>query len=748
MIKISKLAPNKLFNKMKRIFLLFTFLLGFAQMRADEGMWLLMLIKRLNGVDMQKEGLHLTPEEIYSVNNSSLKDAIVSFGGFCTGEIVSDKGLIFTNHHCGYGAVAAASTPSKDYLKNGFWAMKEKDEFNAKDLYVRFLVRMDDATQRINSKLNNNMTAAERKAVIDAETKAIQTENSENGKYTVVVRDFFNGNEFYYFVYQDYKDIRLVGAPPSSLGKYGGDTDNWEWPRHTADFTVFRVYADAAGNPSEFKPTNVPLKPKHFLPVSLKGIKPGDFSMILGYPGRTNRYLTSYGINQMVSKDYPAWVETSKMAMDVMKKYMDKDKTTQLAYASQYASVANYWKNRQGTIDAVIKNGTIGDKQNIEKTFRQWAAQPGNEMYDGVLEEIATYYKQVSERNVERNYSSLLTRNAKYISLAYQLAPTLDAYAKQDMAGRLAMKPKVEAAIKAAYDNINPELEGEMLNSLVNLYKTRVNADVASPTIMALDANNLSTVAFSSIFANKTSVTNYILNPDRLKLDADPLLKIAKGIADDQRVSSERFVKIDDNFAKNNRLFLAGLMKAMPEKKFYPDANSTMRLTYGQIDTLPMRDDRNYFGVTENYYTTMEGLVGKYKAGDEEFDLPQRVIALQNAKDYGQYADKAGYLPVNFLSNNDITGGNSGSPVIDGDGNLIGIAFDGNSEALSGDIVFEDKWQKTISVDVRFVLWTIDKYAGARRIVDELKLVRDENTPADTGASKIKNVAPAKKKKK
>lgn len=733
---------------MKRIFLLFTFLLGFAQMRADEGMWLLMLIKRLNGVDMQKEGLHLTPEEIYSVNNSSLKDAIVSFGGFCTGEIVSDKGLIFTNHHCGYGAVAAASTPSKDYLKNGFWAMKEKDEFNAKDLYVRFLVRMDDATQRINSKLNNNMTAAERKAVIDAETKAIQTENSENGKYTVVVRDFFNGNEFYYFVYQDYKDIRLVGAPPSSLGKYGGDTDNWEWPRHTADFTVFRVYADAAGNPSEFKPTNVPLKPKHFLPVSLKGIKPGDFSMILGYPGRTNRYLTSYGINQMVSKDYPAWVETSKMAMDVMKKYMDKDKTTQLAYASQYASVANYWKNRQGTIDAVIKNGTIGDKQNIEKTFRQWAAQPGNEMYDGVLEEIATYYKQVSERNVERNYSSLLTRNAKYISLAYQLAPTLDAYAKQDMAGRLAMKPKVEAAIKAAYDNINPELEGEMLNSLVNLYKTRVNADVSSPTIMALDANNLSTVAFSSIFANKTSVTNYILNPDRLKLDADPLLKIAKGIADDQRVSSERFVKIDDNFAKNNRLFLAGLMKAMPEKKFYPDANSTMRLTYGQIDTLPMRDDRNYFGVTENYYTTMEGLVGKYKAGDEEFDLPQRVIALQNAKDYGQYADKAGYLPVNFLSNNDITGGNSGSPVIDGDGNLIGIAFDGNSEALSGDIVFEDKWQKTISVDVRFVLWTIDKYAGARRIVDELKLVRDENTPADTGASKIKNVAPAKKKKK
>jgi hypothetical protein len=316
------------------------------------------------------------------------------------------------------------------------------------------------------------------------------------------------------------------------------------------------------------------------------------------------------------------------------------------------------------------------------------------------------------------------------------------------MKGRLAMKPKVDAALKTAYENINTKLEGEMLNSMVNLYQTRVNKDVASETIMGLDAKNLSNVAYSSIFANKTSATNFVLNPDKLKLDADPLWKIANGLVADQRASAERFVKIDDNFAKNNRLFLAGLMKAMPEKKFYPDANSTMRLTYGTVDTLPIRTDRNYFGITDNYYTDMTGLVGKYKKGDEEFDLPQRVIDLYNLKDFGQYADAKGYMPVNFLSNNDITGGNSGSPVIDGDGNLIGIAFDGNSEALSGDIVFEDKWQKTISVDVRFVLWTIDKYAGARRIVDELKLVRDENTPADTGASKIKTAAPAKKKKK
>ena len=717
---------------MKRIFLLVTFLLSFLQIKADEGMWLMMLIKRLNGVDMQKEGLKLTPEEIYSVNNSSLKDAIVSFSGFCTGEIVSDKGLIFTNHHCGYGAIAAASTPEKDYLKNGFWAMKDSQELPSKDLFVRFLVRMDDATQRINSKLNDNLTAAQRKEIIAAETKAIENENSENGKYTVVVRDFFNGNEFYYFVYQDYKDIRLVGAPPSSLGKFGGDTDNWEWPRHTADFSVFRVYADAQGNPAAYSEKNVPLKPKHFLPVSLKGYKPGDFAMILGYPGRTNRYLTSYGIDQLVFKDYPAYVEGSDVAMKIMKKFMDKNKSTQLNYASQYASVANYWKNRQGTIDAVVKNGTIGDKKQLESTFNQFAIQTGNEKYSDVLESIRIYYKQTSDRSVERNYYSILMRNAKYFSVAAQLGAALDSYSKQDMAGRLAMKPKMETAINSIYDKFDKDLEGEMLVSLVDLYQKKTSKDVAFPTLLGLDTNTLSNVAYSSIFANKSSVLQFLLNPDRMKLDSDPLLKITKDLTQDQANQNTLFSKIDANFATNNRVFLDGLRKALPAKKFYPDANSTMRLTYGKVATLPARTDRDYFGITDNYYTDMTGLVGKYKAGDEEFDLPQRVIELNNAKDYGQYADPAGYLPVNFLSDNDITGGNSGSPVIDGEGNLIGIAFDGNSEALSGDIVFEPEWQKTINVDVRFVLWTIDKFAGARRIVDELKLVKDENTPADT----------------
>lgn len=700
-------------------------MVSFVQMRADEGMWLMMLIKRLNGVDMQKEGLHLTPEEIYSVNNSSMKDAILQFGGGCTAEIVSPKGLIFTNHHCGYGAIAAASTPEKDYLTNGFWAKNNGEEISSKGLSVRFFVRMDDATKRITSKLNNDMSADQRKAIIDAEIKAIQSENSENGKYTVVVKDFFKGNEFYYFVFQDFKDVRLVGTPPSSIGKYGGDTDNWEWPRHTGDFSVFRVYADKNGNPAEYSADNIPLKPKHHLPISLKGNKPGDFAMIVGYPGTTNRYLTSFGIEQMVSKDYPAWVEASKTAMDVMKKHMDKDDATRLAYASNYASVANYWKNRAGTIEAVYKNGTIGDKKEVEKKYQQWAEKAENKaVYGNVLANTDAYYKQISNRNIEKNYGAQFQRNAKYIRNSFQIGDALTSYMKQDASAQAAMKPKLEAAVKQAYEGFNTQLETEMLSQMASLYQSKVAADVASATVKSVNASELANIAQSSIFANATSVINFLNNPSAEKLANDKLYKFAAGYIGDNKVLAEKYAKTDEGFQKDSRLFMDGLMKAMPEKKFYPDANSTIRLTYGKIETLPKRADRDYTGIKQNYYTTMEGMIKKYKKGDEEFDLPQGLLDLYKKKDYGMYKDKDGQLHVNFLSNNDITGGNSGSPIIDGYGRLIGLAFDGNSEALSGDIVFEPKLQRTINVDVRYVLWVIDKFAGAKNLISELTLVK------------------------
>ncbi|VDH03750.1 S46 family peptidase [Bergeyella zoohelcum] len=713
---------------MKRIFLLATFLMSFLYVKADEGMWLLTMIKRLKGQDLQKKGLKLTPEEIYSVNQSSLKDAIVQFGRGCTGEIVSREGLLFTNHHCGYGNIAALSTPEKDHLTNGFWAMNKKEEIPAKGLHVRFLVRMGDATERINAKLHNGMSEKERKAIIDAEFKAIEIENAENGKYAVVVKDFFNGNEFYYFVYQDFKDVRLVGTPPNALGKYGGDTDNWEWPRHTADFAVFRVYTDANGNPAEYSPNNIPMKPKHHLPISLKSYKPGDFTMIMGYPGRTNRYLTSYGISQLVDRDYPGWVEASKTAMDVMKKYMDRDLATKLNYASQYASVANYWKNRQGTIESVKKNGTIQDKEKVEQHFQAWANQKQNkEMYGEVLSNIKNYYFQTSDRSIERNYAAQLSRNARYLSYANTLGTLFNQYMAENSATKKAnMKKTLTERIHTMYEKFNPQLEQEMLQVMVQLYRDKVRNSAAATAFQTINPQLLGEVARNSIFANQQSVMNFLNQPNQKKLSQDPLYKIAYKFAENAPALNKKLAENDEAFAKNNRLFFDGLRKANTDKTYYPDASSTMRITFGNVDVLPIRNDREYHGVKEkdNYITTIDAMVAKHKPGNEEFELPQRFLDMARAKDFGQYADENGNLPINFLSDNDITGGNSGSPIMNGKGELMGLAFDGNSEALSGDIVFEEKWQKTINVDSRFVLWIIDKYAGAGHLLNEMTIVK------------------------
>lgn len=713
---------------MKRIFLLATFLMSFLSVKADEGMWLLTMIKRLKGQDLQKKGLKLTPEEIYSINQSSLKDAIVQFGRGCTGEIVSREGLLFTNHHCGYGNIAALSTPEKDHLTNGFWAMNKKEEIPAKGLHVRFLVRMGDATERINAKLHNGMSEKERKAIIDAEFKAIEIENAENGKYAVVVKDFFNGNEFYYFVYQDFKDVRLVGTPPNALGKYGGDTDNWEWPRHTADFAVFRVYTDANGNPAEYSPNNIPMKPKHHLPISLKSYKPGDFTMIMGYPGRTNRYLTSYGISQLVDRDYPGWVEASKTAMDVMKKYMDRDLATKLNYASQYASVANYWKNRQGTIESVKKNGTIQDKEKVEQHFQTWASQKQNkEMYGEVLSNIKNYYFQTSDRSIERNYAAQLSRNAKYLTYANTLGTLFNQYMAENSATKKAnMKKTLTERIHTMYEKFNPQLEQEMLQVMVQLYRDKVRNSAAATAFQTINPQLLGEVARNSIFANQQSVMNFLNQPNQKKLSQDALYKIAYKFAENAPALNKKLAENDEAFAKNNRLFFDGLRKANTDKTYYPDASSTMRITFGNVDVLPIRNDREYHGVKEkdNYITTIDAMVAKHKPGDEEFELPQRFLDMARAKDFGQYADENGNLPINFLSDNDITGGNSGSPIMNGKGELMGLAFDGNSEALSGDIVFEEKWQKTINVDSRFVLWIIDKYAGAGHLLNEMTIVK------------------------
>ena len=697
--------------------------------KADEGMWFLMFIERLNHRDMQKMGLQLTAEEIYSVNNSSLKDAIVQFNGGCTAEMVSSQGLVLTNHHCGYDAIAELSSEEQNYLKNGFWAATKKDEMKPKSLYVRFFVRMDDVSKRMLAVVNDKMTELEREKALNQEMAKIQKENDGGGKYTVSVRPFFQGNEYYYFVYQDYTDVRLVGTPPESVGKFGGDTDNWEWPRHTGDFSMFRVYADKDGNPAEYSTDNVPLQPKHHLPVSLKGVQENDFAMILGYPGRTNRWMPAGGIDQNVKYAYPAWVEGAKTGMDNMKKYMKLDEKVNLMYASKFASTANYWKNRQGMIDALSKFGTAKTKAGQEVKFDKWANKPANKgKYGNVLSTINKYYAATDLKSGHDSYLMQALRTATYSVLPANLGNGLIAYAGENEAKRAEMLPRLQGALDNYYGEFYAPLEKDVFAAQMNLYAKKGAAYGLPPMVAKLNAENggdftqfVIDAAAKSIFTSRETVEAFMKNPDAELVKNDPLYLLSTDLLTQYRAKSPELAAMENDFQKSFRLLVEGLRESKLNAISYPDANSTLRLTYGKVRALPA-DKRNDAKI--NNYTTMDGMVKKYKKGDAEFDMPTKIIDMNKAKDYGQYADKAGYMPINFLTDNDITGGNSGSPVLNGKGELIGLAFDGNIEAMAGDVIFDPKLQRTINVDIRYVLWIIDKYAGAKHIVDEMTIVK------------------------
>lgn len=714
---------------MKKLILFLTMSLMVLPVRADEGMWFLMFIERLNHRDMQKMGLQLTSEEIYSINNHSLKDAIVQFNGGCTAEIISKDGLVLTNHHCGYDAIAELSSPEANWLKNGFWAVNRQGELKPKSLSVRFFVRMDDVSKRILGKVTPTMTEAEREKAIQQESAAIEKENNEGGKYTVSVRPFFQGNEYYYFVYQDYTDVRLVGTPPESIGKFGGDTDNWEWPRHTGDFSMFRVYGDANGNPAEYNTSNVPLKPKHYLPVSIKGVQENDFAMILGYPGRTNRWMPAGGIEQNVKYAYPAWVEASKLGMDKMKVHMDKDAKVRLNYASQYAQVANYWKNRQGMIDALTKHKTAATKAKAEADFNKWANKPENKAkYGDVIATINNFYAKTNEKARHDNYLTGLIRTSAFAANPYSIGRGLEQYANANAEGRKAIDKDLKAYIEEVYSTLYMPIEKDVLAAQLKLYSTKSTGYEIAPLVAKIGKENnndftgyVNNAFDKSIFASKDKLEAFMANPNADVLKNDPLYLLSSDLLTKYRAKTEEQQKLDAAYSKSFRLLVEGMRQANPTAKYYPDANSTLRLTYGKVRSLPA-DKRN--DAKKNYYTTMQGEVAKYKPNDEEFDLPKRLLELYEKKDFGQYADKAGYMPVNFLTDNDITGGNSGSPVINGKGELIGLAFDGNIEAMAGDVIFDKDLQRTINVDIRYVLWVIDKYANAKHIVDEMTIVK------------------------
>jgi hypothetical protein len=614
-------------------------------------------------------------------------------------------------------------------LKDGFWAENKKAEIKPSSLFVRFFVRMDDVSKRILSKVNPSMSEADREKAINAEIAAIEKENNEGGKYTVSVRSFFQGNEYYYFVYQDYKDVRLVGTPPESIGKFGGDTDNWEWPRHTGDFSMFRVYADAAGNPAEYSENNVPLQPKHFLPVNVGGVKENDFAMILGYPGRTNRWMPAAGIEQNVKFAYPAWVEGAKTGMDGMKKYMDQSDALNLVYASKYASTANYWKNRQGMIDALSKFGTSKTKAAQEAKFNAWANKPANKAkYGNVVATINKYYGMTNEKSRHDNYLQQLFRTTSFGTVGRTLGRQLENYAKADATKRLQMAQGIEEMAAEFFKEVHIPAEKDILSAQLKLYATKSTGYAIAPAVKKIaDENNNDftkyvNAAFDlSVFTSMDRIKAFLAIPSQGILDNDPLYSLSNNMLTHFNSKSDEIAKAQNDYSASYRLLVEGLRESKIGTIKYPDANSTLRLTYGKVRSLPA-DKRNDAKI--NNYTTLDGQIKKYKKGDQEFDLPIKVLEMNKNKDYGRFADKDGSLHVNFLTDNDITGGNSGSPVLNGKGELIGLAFDGNIEAMAGDVIFDAKLQRTINVDIRYVLWIIEKFSGAKHIVDEMTLVK------------------------
>jgi hypothetical protein len=694
---------------------------------ANEGMWLPMLIKRLNERDMQKMGLQLTAEELYSVNNSSLKDAIVNFGNFCTAEVISPKGLILTNHHCGYGAIQSHSTEENNILENGFWAYNYSEEIPSPGLTATFLVRMDDVTERVLAAVTPDMTESDRAAAVRKVSSEIIEENEEGTHYSVQVKEFFGGNEYYMFVYEIYTDVRLVGTPPEAIGKYGGDTDNWMWPRHTGDFSLFRVYSGPDGKPAEYSEDNIPMVPKHYLPVNVSGVKEGDYTMVFGYPGSTDRYLTSHGIDQALNVKNQKIVDIRDRKLNIMREYMSGDPEIRLQYASKFASTANYWKYYIGQTEQLVNNKVLDKKLAIESEFTNWvnANEARAEEYGNTLNLIDEAYNALNQTEISLTYlieGVLQGSEALANTFGYVRSGMADAEGEE----LTAMAENMKAEVSNFFKDYNRNLDRDLLAAMMEMFYHDVPTDQMPPLLADIGKkwdgkwDKWAEKAFDkSFFDTEEELMDFLNNPNAKKLTKDPLYALMADIfgnymANIRPLRSEPGAMLD----KGNRLFIRGLREKNPDTKYYPNANFTMRMTYGKVGSYEPRD-----GVHYDYYTTIEGIMEKEDPTNPEFIVPAKLKELYMAKDYGRWANDKGELVICFITDNDITGGNSGSPVINGRGELVGTAFDGNWEAMSGDIQYDEKLQRTIVTDIRYVLFCIDKMAGAQNLIDEMQLV-------------------------
>ena len=723
--------------------ILFTTLIGIFSFSAiaDEGMWLPQLLQSLNEEDMQAHGLQLTAADLYSINQSSLKDAIVSLGGFCTAEMISNEGLMLTNHHCGFDAIQTHSSVTNDYLEDGFWAMSRDAELENQGLTATFLISIESVTERVLAGFDTlNLSETERKAKIGEAIKEIVAETTEGNHFGAKVKSFFGGNEYYLLVYETFKDVRLVGAPPSSIGKFGGDTDNWMWPRHTGDFSLFRIYMAADGTPAEYSKENIPYKPKHFLPISLNGVDNGDYTMIYGFPGRTDRYLTSYGVQEAIEQSGPTIVDIRSEKLAIMKEGMDKSSKTKIQYAAKYAQTSNYWKYFIGQSKGLKRMRVYDKKREIEGTFRVWVASGDDKRqakYGDALDLIEDAYFANRKINIPRTYlNEAVFQGAEILYFSFMMNNGFSALPKEDGKEKREQLKDIKNTAKDFYKNYNADVDEKLLSAMLEMYYYNIPKS-QHPEIFQkiekqrfglkkLDFDYYAKKVFKkSVFASRAKFYDFLNNPSAKKIAKDPAHKTIMSIYNFYLANHyPKRKKIRADLEKGNRLFIAGLREMNPDKKYYPNANSTMRLTYGNVGDYQPGNAMQY-----DYYTTIDGIMEKEDATNEEFIVPAKLKQLFEIGDYGQYGDEEGNLRVNFISNNDITGGNSGSPVINAWGELVGTAFDGNWEAMSGDIAFENEVQRTISVDIRYTMFIIDKYAGATHLIDEMTIAPSHPKP-------------------
>ena len=693
-------------------------------LRADRGMWLPALIgTRIK--DMRSKGFRLSAEDIYSVNKASLKDAVVLFNGGCTGELVSGEGLLLTNHHCGYGAIQSHSSVRHDYLTDGFWAMNRSEELPNPGLYVSFLVRMEDVTAQVLDGVRDDLPEARRDSLIRLNAARVADAAVRGTDCRADVEPFFYGNQYFLFVYRNYTDVRLVAAPPSSIGKFGGDTDNWMWPRHTGDFSVFRVYSDRDGQPAEYSKDNVPYAAPAHLTVSLKGYKPGSFAMIIGFPGSTERYKTSYEIDYTLGTDNPNRIFIRGERQKLMMEDMLASDEVRIQYASKYAMSSNYWKNSIGESRGLKKLKVRDTKLATEKRFTEWVnADPARKEKYG--EALPLIRKAVEGRAPYMDrlqyFSETLLRGTEIIQAAGIARPLVGKDNRLDSSKLESVKKKLEAF----YKDYSPSTDRKIAKRMFGILRDSIAPEHLPSSFVVIEEQfggdvdaYVDYVYDNSAFADRSRAEALLASPTVEALLNDPAYKMRREVVKTYNALIDPINSFSEDFARGHRLYVAGLMEMDADRVFYPDANFTMRLTYGQVLPYEPQDAVSY-----NYFTTLDGVIAKEDPENAyEFSVPEKLKELYRTKDYGPYAEK-GVLHVGFISNNDITGGNSGSPVMNAKGQLIGLAFDGNWEAMSGDIAFEPALQRTISVDIRYVLFIIDKYAGATRLIDEMTIVR------------------------